>query len=79
MSADHVCKGERGALRAAYHALLEEVYQVILRSRMRETHFILSPQWETVSQFVIPAKAAYGGREPGSRQRPRESGEPDIK
>ena len=34
---------------------------------------------ETVSQFVIPAKFAHGGREPGSRQRPREGGEPDTK
>ncbi len=34
---------------------------------------------ETVLQFVIPAKSADGGREPGSRQRPREGGEPDIK
>jgi len=32
-----------------------------------------------VLQFVIPAKSAWGGREPGSRQRPREGGEPDIK
>ncbi len=38
----------------------------------------LSPQ-ETVWQFVIPAKSAGGGHEPGSRQRPREGGEPDIK
>jgi len=34
---------------------------------------------ETMSHFVIPAKSASGGREPGSRQRPREGGEPDIK
>jgi hypothetical protein len=34
---------------------------------------------KTVSQSVIPAKSAGGGREPGSRQRPREGGEPDIK
>ncbi len=34
---------------------------------------------KTVSQFVIPAKSRKAGREPGSRQRPREGGEPDIK
>jgi hypothetical protein len=34
---------------------------------------------ETVSQSVIPAKSRKAGREPGSRQRPREGGEPDIK
>ena len=41
-------------------------------------HTAPSPE-ETVSQFVIPAKSAAGGREPGSRQRPREGGEPDTK
>ncbi len=43
--------------------------------------FYLSPlpPQDTVSQFVIPAKPAGGGREPGSRQRPREGGEPDTK
>ena len=30
--------------------------------------FILPLPWETVSQFVIPAKFAHGGREPGSRE-----------
>jgi len=30
--------------------------------------FIQSVTWETVSQFVIPAKSADGGREPGSRK-----------
>ena len=29
--------------------------------------------------FVIPAKSACGGREPGSRQRPREGWEPETK
>jgi hypothetical protein len=29
--------------------------------------------------YVIPAKSRKAGREPGSRQRPREGGEPDTK
>ncbi len=40
---------------------------------------MIPPPLETVSQFVIPAKSCKAGREPGSRQRPREGGEPDSK
>ncbi len=33
----------------------------------------------TTDMDVIPAKSRKAGREPGSRQRPREGGEPDTK
>ena len=41
--------------------------------------YMSPPSQETGSQLVIPAKSGGGGREPGSRQRPREGGEPDTK
>jgi hypothetical protein len=38
----------------------------------------LAPR-DTMSQVVIPAKSTVGGREPGSRQLPREAGNQTLK